>query len=801
MKNKISCCIHCQNFLAENQKKFCCNGCEIAFSIINEAGFESYYKIRQIDPKEKKNKPDSFDKIDISEFVKCEKDSYSISLMIQGLHCAACVWLIESILNKQPDVEIARINFSKKNLFLKWRRDLQYGNRLVEIINQIGYKLIPFDEEILLAEEKKYDNSILRCLAIAGFGAGNVMLFSFSLWFTDPENMGSYTRNLFHFFSSLLALPVIILSSRPFFSSAYKSIKAGYPNMDLAISIAIFLACVVSLLETFRGAFHVYFDSAVMLVFFLLIGRYLDMKARKKAFTISSEFMLLASGFARVEDGLQIKTIPIKNLQEGMIINVAAGEKISGDGVIISGKSEINNFLISGESLPKEVSCGDYCYGGSINLISPIRIKINRPTEKSLLAQIINFVSDIENKKSFYLRLADRLAKIYLPAVHLIALITFCLWFFYFKSNWEIALINATAVLIITCPCALALAVPIVQTIFISQSLKKGVLFKSGQAIEKINEIDLIVFDKTGSITEGELKLSDVVLLENNQQKSIDLIERNSLLKIAASLCKNSKHPISVAIFNAYSGNLENIETIEERGFGLVGKFNDLEVRIGKKEFCKIEFDNSFDHNSLVCFFKFNQKNFAFFFRDQIKQDAKLTIDKLKKLGKEIILLSGDRQEVVDSVAKELNIVQFYANQTPFDKIEFLKKLKIKNQKFMMVGDGINDAPSLAFADVSISFSKASDLAQNVADILIQGQKLMPILTTIYYAKRAINLMKQNLLISLLYNIIALPFAIFGNVVPLFAAIAMSSSSLLVLFNSLRMNKNVSINFSSANCN
>jgi len=794
----IKSCLHCGEDTKKITEDFCCLGCAAAYKIINKLGFENYYKLREIDPAIRKIKPEIAEEIDVTEFAFDQKDgSFSVSLMVQGLHCAACVWLIESILKKQPDVISARINLFKKTLFLRWRGDAKKGNELIHLIHEIGYKLLPFDEEVLNTSEKKYNDSILRALAVAGFGVGNVMLFSFSLWFFDAEKMGIQTRNLLHFFSSLIALPVIIFSSRPFFSSAVKSIRAGYPNMDLAISIAIFLACCVSLLETFRGAENVYFDSAVMLIFFLLIGRYLDLKARKKAFAIASEFTLLSASFGRVEDGAKIKVLPIKQLLEGMILVVAAGEKIAADGIVIEGESEIDTSLITGETLPKKIEQNQEVFAGTINLISPLRIRITKSAQNSLLAEIIRLSDGIEGKKNHYVRIADRLSKFYTPAVHLLAFLTFCLWCFYFKSGWENSLMNATAVLIITCPCALALAVPIIQTIAISNFIKRGILVKSGEVLEKLSEINIIVFDKTGSLTVGKPKLCDVFLLRNEKKIPLQKEQKDFYLKLAASLAKKSRHPISRAISASYFGDLEELQIHENQGLGLESVFENKVLKLGRKSFCGIswslpqkpESSDSGTDSQLNCFMKFGEDELVFFFEDEIKADAKSIIERLKQMGKKIILLSGDSEKTVRNVAQKLEISEFYFEQTPISKVQFLEKIKAENKKFIMVGDGLNDAPALALSDVSISFSAASDISQNIADVVIQGQKLKPIIDLVNFSRRAIFLMKQNLLIALLYNLVAVPFAIAGHVVPLVAAIAMSSSSLLVLFNSLRMNK------------
>ncbi len=769
-------CLHCGENTKNTAEDFCCLGCAAAYKIVNQFGFKDYYKLRQINPLVKKIKPEAEDKIDISEFVTEKNNQFEVSLIVQGLHCAACVWLIESILKKQKNVVIARINLSRKTLFLRWENDREAGNELVSLISDIGYKLLPFDEEILKSEEKKYDNSLLRALAVAGFGVGNIMLFSFSLWFFGVEKMGVETRSLLHFFSSLIALPVIIYSARPFFLSAWRSIKAGYPNMDLAIAIAIFLACVVSTLEMFRSAEYVYFDSAVMLIFFLLIGRYLDLKARKKAFSITAEFSLLAASFGRVYENNKIRILPTKDLQEGMILLVAAGEKIAADGVIIDGESEIDTAIISGETLPKKIVIGGEVFAGTINLLSPLKIKITKSSSNSLLAQIINLSNNIENNKNHYIRIADRLAKYYLPLVHILAFLTFLFWF---KFGWEIALMNATAVLIITCPCALALAVPIVQTIAISNFIKKGILIKSGEALEKLREFEVIVFDKTGSLTLGEVRLRKIIVDDESK--------KNLYLKLAASLAKKSRHPISIAISNAYNQDLEELEVEEIQGLGLVSKFENKILKLGRKDFC--ENKKEIKSENLTCYMKFGDEEVIFLFEDEIKSDAKEVLSELKLMNKKIILLSGDNQNVVKNVAEKLNIEEFYFEKTPIEKAQFLEKLKAENKKFIMVGDGLNDAPALALADISISFSKASDISQNIADIVIQKSKLMPIIELINSSKKAIYLMKENLIIALIYNLIAVPFAITGQVVPLVAAIAMSSSSLLVLFNSLRMNQ------------
>lgn len=779
-------CLHCHEKLKPSQIDFCCLGCNAAYKLVNSLGFDKYYELREINQNTVNIKPeekDDFSQIeDISEFIKEEDGGvYSANLMVKGLHCAACVWLIESILKRQENVLDSRINLSKKTLNLRWRGDKEDGNDLIKIIQKIGYKLLPFDIEILQQEEKKYDNTILKCLAVAGFGAGNVMLFSLSIWFSDLNIMGPETKNLLHFFSSLIALPTIIYAIRPFVSSAYKSIKAGVPNIDFSISVAIILTAITSTFQTINKQDHVYFDSAIMLIFLLLIGRYLDLKARKKAFNIASEFSLLNAGFARVEAEKKIKTIPIKKLEKDMVILVAPGEKITADGIIISGESEVDSAIIDGESIYKKVKKDSLVFAGSINVSSPLKVLVTCDSKNSMISQIIDLSEEIDKSKNKFVSISATLSKYYTPATHIIAFLTFIFWL---SVGWQQALIVATTVLIITCPCALALAVPITQTITISKLIKNAILVKSGLALESIRSIDTIIFDKTGTLTESNIKLSAIKDLKTN--KDLSKKEWEFYLQIAASLAKSSHHPISKSITNSYNKELLNLDTSEERGFGLSATYQDQSVKLGRSDFCKLESAQSI-HEQIQCYFKFGDKELILLFEDNLKSDAIETIDALNKMGKKLVLLSGDIKQNVQKTANILGIKQYYYSQTPIQKADFLKGLQQNSEKFIMIGDGINDAPSLSMADVSISFNNASDISKNIADIIIQGQKLHPLIKAINTSKNSIDLIKQNLTFALIYNIFAIALAVTGNVTPLIAALSMSLSSLIVLLNSLRV--------------
>jgi Cu2+-exporting ATPase len=914
-------CLHCLQKLQPEQINFCCLGCKAAYKIIKKNGFSSFYSARKTSENfnqssnkspsknsngkyrdNSNNRPETLADFSLNDFAKLEEDGcYDLSVMIFGLHCAACIWLIENLMQRQKSVVLGRVNLSQKTLHLRWKStlgDLEEGKRLLKLINSIGYKILPFDAKKIDQESKKEETKLTKALAVAGFGAGNIMLFSFSLWFANKSQMGEATRQFLHFFSSLLALPVIIFSGRIFFVSAFKSLKSGFANMDLAISIAILLASAVSLAESFSGGQYVYFDSAVMLVFFLLIGRFLDFKARKKAFDIVSEFTLLSASFGRVEQEGKIIILPAEKLIPGMILLVAVGEKIAADGEVIEGESSIDNSLLTGESLPKKILPKSQVFAGTINLSSPIKLRITSFHKHSFLSQASRLIASIEEKKSRYLRIADRWSKIYTPAVHSLALLTFLSWFFLLKSGFETALMNATAVLVITCPCALALAVPIVQTIAVGMMIKRGILVKNGEIFEKLPKVKTIIFDKTGTLTQGSPKIVEVLKLGSQGAEKLEKTKKNQAILLAAKLAKHSRHPLSLAISAAafevekelpskdwqslnfgiyqsplkleqnpalvyqgtpqcgdaehsarknYTGNPKDsginsfrqtvgvqtfvespdtpnqdfeqiLEEVEEnQGFGLKAKIGKDEIFLGRRDFCKIDSESLEDKKTsektlglfssdrqnqtsslssyLRCFFKFGETQLVFFFYDCLKEDGLSVVKQLQNSGKRLILLSGDDKNVVEAIARTLGIREFYGEVDLASKAEFVKNFKstmTKDEKLLMVGDGLNDAPSLALADVSISFGAASDLAQNIADIVISNNNLAPIVEAIDLASYNLGLMKQNLVISLVYNLIAVPFAMTGNVVPLVAAIAMSSSSLLVLFNSLRARKGTS---------
>ncbi|HEU5046455.1 MAG TPA: heavy metal translocating P-type ATPase [Rickettsiales bacterium] len=715
--------------------------------------------------------------IDFSSFVQPgkEEDSHSINLMVEGMRCASCAWRIESALNSEHDVN-ARVNLSTNRMVLNWKGDTARGNALVAKAADLGFKFLPFDASSQNNAEANEERFLLKCIAVAGFAAGNIMLFSFALWSTSRDAMGPATSDLIHWISAMIALPAVAYSGRPYFASALKALRSFHTNMDVPISLAVLLAAGMSLFETVRRGPYVYFDSSVMLLFLLLVGRYLDKRARGKARAAAQDLLAMMQGTATLREGDKTRSIAIRDILPGMRLLVAAGEKVAADGIVAKGVSDIDTSLITGETVPQRAAEGQKLFAGMINISAPLELTVSAASEQSLLADIVRLMENAEQGQAKYVRVADKVAGYYTPVVHLLAGGTFLFWVFAMGIAWQPALMIATTVLIITCPCALGLAVPAVQVVASSFLFKKGMLLKSGDALERLAVIDTVVFDKTGTLTLGKPQLENAgsYMLQD--------------LQLAASLAAHSKHPLSRAIHQAWNGELLKLTIQEVPGDGLSAEYQGKNVRLGRRGWCGDE--SASQDAALELWLNTSEKSpVRFTFTDILRPDAADVVREFKRRGCNIVLLSGDREPAVKAVAQALEIADFTAHITPLDKSSRIHALKEKGAKVLMVGDGLNDAPALAAADVSISPSSAIDITQNAADVVFQGEHLMPVIDALHIARTSGRLVKQNFVLSFLYNIIAVPLAIAGQVTPLIAALAMSSSSIIVIANALRLNR------------
>ncbi|CCQ72126.1 heavy metal translocating P-type ATPase metal-binding domain-containing protein [Magnetospira sp. QH-2] len=770
-------CLHCGTPVPDNSdggRDFCCHGCEAAYDLVRGLGLDAYYQRRCIDPEARILKPDEDDTdIDYSRHVRTGEDGgHQLSLMVEGLHCAACVWLIESVLSRNPAVTQARVNMTTHRLNLAWTGDAHKADDIIHTVLTLGYRLVPFDPERLSAEGLKREKELLRAMAVAGFAAGNVMLLSVSVWAGHASGMMQSTRDLMHWLSALVVLPALVYCGRPFFRSALIALRGGHTNMDVPISLAVILTAGMSLSETMRSGPHVYFDSAIMLLFFLLIGRYLDSRARGRARASAERLLGLTATAVTVidEDGTR-RFLPLEEVHDGMTVLAAAGEKIAVDGEILTGRSDVDASMISGESTPETVAEGDKVFAGTTNLSGPLTLRVTATGEGTLLAEIVRLMESAEQGRARYVAVADRVARWYAPVVHGLALVTFLGWWGLGGLDWQPALMIAVSVLIITCPCALALAVPVVQVIASGRLMRQGILLKNPSALERLVQVDRVVFDKTGTLTIGKPVPANLD----------ELAEADKTL--AASMAAASKHPLARALCRALPMVPVAQGVAEVPGRGLVLG----EVKLGARDWCG-EASAPSSEGPELWLSQPKRPAVLIRFTDRLRPDAEAVV---ASLSAEKEILSGDREPVVSAVAEAAGIARWRANCSPTDKTDRLESLAAQGAHTMMVGDGLNDAPALAAAHVSLSPSTAVDVSQTAADVIFQGDRLAPVAEVLAVARRADRLVKQNFLLAFLYNACTIPLAVAGYVTPLIAAVAMSSSSLVVISNALRLGRRI----------
>ena len=682
---------------------------------------------------------------------------------VPGMRCAGCISKIEKGLLDLPGVDSARVNFSTKQVAISHDPELT-EDKLKTAIGQLG-----FEAQILadnpLSEDRGDTKRLLRALAVAGFGMMNIMLLSVSVW---SGAMG-VTKDLFHWLSALIAIPVIAYSGRPFFASAAMALRYLRTNMDVPISIGIILATGLSLYETATSGPHAYFDGVVMLIFFLLAGRVLDGMMRDRAREgISALLKQTAPGAMIIQSDGTTRWTKAEDIEAGMLMQVAAGDNLAADGIIIEGRSGFDFSMLTGESDPQNRTIDDEVLAGTTNLTAPVKVRVTAAGKDTSISDIARLMDEAGQHRSFHVRVADRAARYYAPAVHLLALLAFVGWMLA-GVGWHQALLISVAVLIITCPCALGLAVPAAQVVASGTLMRNGVLVKDGSALERLAEADRVILDKTGTITMGH----PVPL--NLQQLSVE--EKS----IALALAQSSNHPISKAIAKSLVG--ENVSpakiesVIEVVGKGVSAKWNGISVSLSRP---------SKGGDSSATQLTVGEVGQRIILKDALRPDSKATITKLFELGLPASLLSGDSMEAVTPIALQLGIMA-QANAKPEDKVDTIKRLSAQGMKVLMVGDGLNDGPALAAAHVSIAPGSASDVGQQAADVVFTSDSMLPVALSVKVARRTMQTVRQNFGLAIGYNVLAVPLALSGMVTPLIAAIAMSTSSLIVVGNALRL--------------
>ena len=709
---------------------------------------------------------------DYSNFVIEENKLSKAYLQIQGITCTGCIIKIENSLKKQKQIKSARINFSTNRLEVIWNGDKNYINEIIGLIEKLGYKGEPFEYSNYLEKEQNRIKNLLIAVGVSGFASTNIMLFSVALWAGYFEGMEEQSKNLFNWLSLIIGVPAIIFCGKTFFVSGFNALKNFSTNIDVPISVGIILTTLISIQETFLNGKYVYFDSAIMLEFFLLLGRYFEAKTLGRAKEYASQLLQNQQEMVKVISDGKITIISPKQVQIGMEVLVPAGEKISVDGVVIFGVSEIDKSLISGEVLPEKIQVGSKVLSGTINLSASIKIRVEADYQNSFLANLIKIIEGAEKNKDKFTTFAEKTIKIYTPTIHILALFTFLGWVFIGHIAWQAAALIAVSVLIVTCPCALGLAVPVAHTIATALLFKHGVIRKSQDSLEKLSSISKIVFDKTGTLTKGELKLINTEAISKED------------INLASSIAGSSNHIISRAIF-ALNNKVKVATKVKEiLGLGLEAKINNKKILLGSAEFVGAK--NTGEGKVVIYLKKPSSPLVEFIFSDELKPDAKQVIQGLKNDGYKLCIISGDNKENTSKIASEVGIDEFYFAKKPEEKFNLINSFK---ENLLMVGDGLNDLPAISASLVSISFASGSNITQKTSDFIIQGKNLEPLYLTIKTAKRTIGVIKQNIGLSLLYNVFAVPLAVSGLINPFLAAVMMSISSLTVTLNSFKIKR------------
>ena len=686
-------------------------------------------------------------------------------LAVPGIHCAGCISKIENGLPKVNGIESARVNMGARRVAIRHDAALSPPD-LKAALARLGFEAEALADpglDVAAAENR----ALLRALAVAGFAAMNIMLLSVSIW----SGAEGATRQMFHWLSALIALPTVAYAGEPFFRSAWAALRQGRTNMDVPISIGVLLTTSMSLFETISGGAHAWFDGAVMLLFFLLAGRCLDSMMRGRARAgVAALLKQTAPGALVLDEAGQSRWSEADVLRPGMRMLVAAGERLAADGRVLMGDSSLDISFLTGESTPVRVQAGDVVQAGALNVAGPLTVEVTAAGADTVIADIARLMEEAGQSKSHYVRLADRAARWYAPCVHLLAALSFIGWTVGGAGVHQ-SLLIAVAVLLITCPCALGLAVPVAQVVACGALMRQGVLVKDGSALERLAETTEAVFDKTGTLTLGRPVPRHLDRLDG---------EDHSIL---LALAQASRHPLSVALRQALEAEGVRPATLdpirEVPGEGLFANHRCVPVSLARPRslITLFELASEYRHGADVHLLPFT---------DALRPDAAETLAALRAAGLQTLIASGDQPEALEEIARATGTTAI-GRLRPADKLALLDRIKAQGQKVLMVGDGLNDGPALAAGHASIAPASASDASQLAADIVFLGDRLAPVAIALRAARRTIRVVKQNFALAICYNILAVPLAIAGKVTPLVAAVAMSLSSLIVILNALRL--------------
>lgn len=690
---------------------------------------------------------------------------YRTELSVPGIHCGGCVARIERAFDMLPGVERARVNLSTRRAAITWRS--AEPPPFAETLDALGFEAY-LHREVPPEVGNAARAHLVRALAVAGFAAMNIMGLSVANW----SGSAPATRDLFHWISAAIALPTLAYSGRTFFVSAWVALKRGRTNMDVPIAIGVSLTFAMSLYDTITHQPHVYFDATVSLLFFLLIGRTLDHMMRERArAAVAGLERLAAYGATLVDADGTRHHIAVEDIVPGMTLALAAGDRVPVDAVVIEGRSDIDASLATGESTPITVMPGTELRAGILNLTGPLNVRAMALVGDSFLAEMVRLMEMAESGRGEYRRIADRASRIYAPAVHGAALLAFLFWMGT-GADWHYALNVAVAVLIITCPCALGLAVPMVQIVAARRLFERGIMVRDGSALERLAEVDSVLFDKTGTLTLGAPLLANAA--------EIDPAD----LAVAAAIARHSGHPHSLALAAAQPDSQLHFDSISEYpGLGVEAKRGETVWRLGRADWALCDPAGQ-TGTTLV---RNGEALAQFRFADTLRRDAAAASNELASMGLTRGIVSGDRVDAVASAAHASGIDRYHALMLPDQKVAHIEAMRAAGHRVLMVGDGLNDVPALAAAHASVAPANAADIGRHAADFVFLHQSLDAIPFAIRTARATDSLIRQNFVLAIAYNVVAVPLAFAGMLTPLLAALAMSGSSILVVANAQRL--------------
>ena len=719
---------------------------------------------------------------DLSGFVQAQPGGTSrAEFAVEGVRCAGCMATIERQVGSLAGVSLARLNFSERRLAVTWSAGQAADpGAVIAKLDGLGYGAQPFDPRRADEPEKAELRRLIRALAVAGFASMNVMLLAVSVWAGNVSDMTAENRDFFHWLQALVALPAVAYAGQPFFQGAIRGLRAGRVTMDFPIALGVVATLVMSVFETATGAHHAYFDGAVMLLFFLLIGRVLDQMMRRKTRTLAENLAALRRESAgRVDETGKVTEVPVASLAPGDLVLVRPGERMPVDGIVERGSSQADLSLVTGETAPVPLAAGGRVYAGALNFDGAITVRVTAAAKGTFLDEVEALMGRALDAGSRILDLASQATRLYVPTVHVAAALTLLGWVLA-GGGWHAAILNAVAVLIITCPCALGLAIPAVQVAAAGLLFRDGILLASGDALERYAAVDTIVFDKTGTLTLPEPRLAEGAVVDP------------AMLEMAARLALSSRHPMASALSELAQDRTPIPGAEEAAGLGVRATLDGLELRLGSPAFCSAGREAEavlarHPDASVICIRLGNRAPVALPIHQALRPDARATIAALQRDGYRVSILSGDRRSAVASVAAALGIEDWFAELSPAGKIARIEDLGRAGRRVLMVGDGLNDAPALAAAHASLSPVTAAHVSQAAADAVFLGRGLEPVRTVLAVGKRAKRLMAQNLWFAALYNLLAIPLAAGGFLTPLIAALAMSGSSVVVSLNAVRL--------------